>query len=83
MKIVYLIIGGILFFIGIYLRGKFVIAVGIIFVILSLSERKEDAEKKEEPVHKILTSKGKCPNCGAEVFSDDTFCPECGKKVLP
>lgn len=83
MKITYLVIGIILFFIGVYLRSKFVIAFGIIFVILSLSERKEDAEKKEKPVHKILTSKGKCPNCGAEVFSDDNFCPECGKKVLP
>ncbi len=83
MKINYLVIGIILFFIGVYLRSKFVIAFGIIFVILSLSERKEDAEKKEKPVHKILTSKSKCLNCGAEVFSDDNFCPDCGKKVLP
>ncbi|MDP2907576.1 MAG: zinc ribbon domain-containing protein [Nanoarchaeota archaeon] len=83
MKIPYLITGGILFFMGLYLRSKFVIAVGIIFVILSLSEKKENVENKEKPAHKILTSKGKCPDCGAEVFSDDNFCPECGKKILP
>ncbi len=83
MRIAYLIIGLILFLIGLYLRNKFVIAVGIIFVILSLSEKKETTENKSSPDHKIITSKGKCPDCGAEVFSDDNFCPECGKKVLP
>jgi len=83
MKIAYLIIGLILFLIGIFLKSKLVIAVGIIFVILSLSEKKQTVEKKEKPVNKILTSKSKCSNCGAEVLSDDNFCPECGKKILP
>lgn len=83
MRITYLIIGLILFLIGLYLKSKFVVAAGIIFVILSLSEKKGTIEKKDNPDHKIVTSKGKCPDCGAEVFSDDNFCPACGKKVLP
>lgn len=84
MKLSYLIIGIVLFFMGVWIGTKLVIAAGIIFVILSLSESKEKVEEeKKKPGHKILTSKNTCSNCGAETLSDDNYCPECGKKVLP
>ncbi len=83
MKISYLIIGIVLFLSGILFRVKWVIAIGVIFVIISFSEKKTEVEKGKEQHSKILTSKGTCPNCGAEVLSSDNYCPECGKKIIP
>lgn len=85
MKVSLLIIGVILFFIGTYTKMNFFIAAGMILIIMSFFGgviRKK--EKKEEPLRKgIIKTKMLCPSCRAELFEEDNYCPECGKKVLP
>ena len=84
MKISFLIIGIILFLVGVFIGGKFFLAIGIIFAIVSFFERKLEKEKKILPQQKrIFTTRKICPNCGEEMFSTDNYCPECGKKALP
>ena len=39
---------------------------------------KENEELQKEIL--ILNNKKKCPNCGAEVDINTTFCPQCGKE---
>ena len=83
MKISYFITGIVLFLSGVLFKTKWIIAVGIIMAIISFSEKKTDSIKASEQHSKILTSKGACPNCEAEVLPGDNYCPECGEKLLP
>lgn len=86
MKKYFLIIGILLFFIGSFTKLKFFIAAGIILIIVSFwGEVLKGKEKKEKKIQKPMkfSSKGKCPNCGAELLQEDNYCPECGKKILP
>ena len=84
MKLSFLIIGLILFLVGVFTGRKFFLATGIIFAIVSFFEKKLKKEKKLLHRQKrIFTTRKICPNCGEEMFSTDNYCPECGKKVLP
>lgn len=87
MKISFLVIGIIFFFLGAYTGMKLFVAIGIILVIISFFGKvikKEEKDKKEPLKQKwFVKSEIKCSNCGAELLSEDNFCPECGKKVLP
>lgn len=90
MKISYMITGAALLFLGIFIKTKFFMAVGIIFLLVSFFGKKEEKKTPtEKESAKIQTedesvkSEHKCPNCKTKLLPDDNFCPECGKKVLP
>lgn len=84
MKISFLMIGTLLFSLGVFTQIKFFLAAGIIFVILSFFGQTSQEKKKEKiQQRKMISPKKKCRSCGTEILPDDSYCPECGKKILP
>lgn len=84
MKISFLIVGIALFFLGVFVKTKVFIAVGIIFVITSFFGKKLKIEKEELTKQKTkIKTKSQCSHCGTEVLHEDNYCPECGNKILP
>lgn len=83
MKISFLIIGLILFLLGIF-TSKLFLAAGLIFIITSFFGKRSKEKRKELPEQKIMIkAKNKCSHCGAELLHGDNYCPECGQKILP
>lgn len=49
-------------------------------IVEKISTLKEHVAQLEEDI-RTIQNVGKCPNCGAEVKAEDTFCPACGEKL--
>ncbi|MDP2908493.1 MAG: zinc-ribbon domain-containing protein [Nanoarchaeota archaeon] len=85
MKISVLVTGIISVLFGLSNNTRWLLGLGIILMILSFFWKNEEQKKEEQQTQEKTTSpkRGTCTNCGAELHSDDNFCPECGKKILP